>query len=424
MTTQDWSVSGGLPPEIAIEQQQLRRRQSMADALMEQAMRPIQGNQMAGGYVVPISPFQGLAQMANTYVAGKKQREAEEGMKGLGARYQQGLADAVQQYGRAKAGTPGSEETIIDEQANDGEGAQATIAAPAVAGDSRKAIREAMLSQYPQMRQMAQLDLSQLNRQEDRADTQRFRAQEAQAAREARMSELQMRMQDARATAADRAAMQRELAQMQIDARRDIASMNAGLRRDLAGQNQGGKAPPGYRFKPDGSMEAIPGGPADTKQQGAFNADTNALQGATSNFDRLATAVNQLKASPGLKGITGIRGAIPNVPGTAAADAQAQLETLKSQVAFGVLQDMRNQSKTGGALGAVSEKELMLLQNNLQALDKAQSYEQMVKSLEGILKYTEEAKDRLRGAYNMRHSGKAPAKAPGASGGWGIQRVE
>lgn len=423
MTTQDWSVSGGLPPEIAIEQQRLKRRQSMADALMEQAMRPIQGNQMAGGYVVPISPFQGLAQMANTYVAGKKQREAEEGMKGLGARYQQGLADAVQQYGRAKAGTP--EEIIPPATPNDDEGnpmPQAVKAA--VPGDSRKAIQEAMLSQYPQLRQMAQLDLSQINRQEDRADTQRFRAQEAQAAREARMAELQMRMQDARASAADRAAMQRELAQMQIDARRDIAAMNAGLRRDLAGQNQGGKAPPGYRFKPDGSMEAIPGGPADTKQQGAFNADTNALQGATANFDRLATAVNQLKASPGLKGITGIRGAIPSVPGTAAADAQAQLETLKSQVAFGVLQDMRNQSKTGGALGAVSEKELMLLQNNLQALDKAQSYEQMVKSLEGILKYTEEAKDRLRGAYNMRHSGKAPTKAPGASGGWGIQRVE
>src|SRR3546814_20638654 len=43
--------------------------------------------------------------------------------------------------------------------------------------------------------------------------------------------------------------------------------------------------------------------------------------------------------------------------------------SLKSQIACSVRQAMRDASKTGGALGAVSEKELSLLQNNLAALD-------------------------------------------------------
>lgn len=186
----------------------------------------------------------------------------------------------------------------------------------------------------------------------------------------------------------------------------------------------GGKAPTGYRYVggADGEirLEPIPGGPADQKLQGALSADENALTGAVGNFDRLATAANELLNHPGLKGITGVRGAIPNIPGTDAADAEAMLNTLKSQVAFGVLQEMRNQSKTGGALGAVSERELLLLQNNLQALEKAQSFEQMQKSLRNILNYSEQAKDRMRNAFTSKHAGRvsaAPAAPAPAAGG-------
>lgn len=179
---------------------------------------------------------------------------------------------------------------------------------------------------------------------------------------------------------------------------------------------QGGKAPPGYRLKPDGTMEAIPGGPADLKMQGALNQDTQALTGSISSFDRLGTAANQVLNHPGLAGITGIRGKIPNVPGSAAADAEALLATLKSQVGFGVLQDMRNNSKTGGALGSVSDAEGKRLEANLAALDKAQSLEQFKQSLKAIVEYSDKAKDRVREAYNLKHGGRAqpPTGAPAA----------
>lgn len=171
---------------------------------------------------------------------------------------------------------------------------------------------------------------------------------------------------------------------------------------------RGSKPSPGYRWTADGQgQEAIPGGPADNKARGVLNADTQAMTGATGAMDRLAAAANDALNAPGLAGVFGLRGAIPNIPGSDAADAAAQLNTLKSQVAFSVLQEMRNNSKTGGALGAVSDKEMALLQANLATLDKAQSVEQAQKSLRAIVQYTEAAKDRMRQAYNLKHGDKA-----------------
>ena len=132
-------------------------------------------------------------------------------------------------------------------------------------------------------------------------------------------------------------------------------------------------------------------------------------------MDRLATAANEALNSPGLGGVTGISSMFPNIPGGDAADAQAKLNTLKSQVAFGVLQDMRNNSKTGGALGAVSDSEGKRLEANLAALENAQSEKQMKESLQKIIEYTQGAKERLQSAYNLRHGGKTqPAQSEAA----------
>ncbi len=112
----------------------------------------------------------------------------------------------------------------------------------------------------------------------------------------------------------------------------------------------GGKIPPGYRPTKDGNLEAIPGGPADLKIQGQLNQDTQSLNGTTAALDRLASTANEVLQHPGLPGSFGLRGAIPNIPGTNAADATAKLQALQAQVGFNALQEMRNASKTGGAL--------------------------------------------------------------------------
>jgi hypothetical protein len=167
----------------------------------------------------------------------------------------------------------------------------------------------------------------------------------------------------------------------------------------------------------DGNLEAIPGGPADTKLQGAFNQDTAMLQNSNAGFDRLAASANDILNHPGLAGITGLRGKVPDVPGTDAANARALLNTLKSQVGFGVLQEMRNNSKTGGALGAVSDAEGKRLENNLAALDTTQDIEQFKKQLQSIIDYTDQAKGRLRDTFNMKHkSGEPVPMTPSTQG--------
>lgn len=68
-------------------------------------------------------------------------------------------------------------------------------------------------------------------------------------------------------------------------------------------------------------------------------------------------------------------------PGTAAYDLAADLETLDANAAFKALQEMRDASPTGGALGAISEKELSLLKSTVANLDPDQSLEQFQANL-------------------------------------------
>ena len=69
-------------------------------------------------------------------------------------------------------------------------------------------------------------------------------------------------------------------------------------------------------------------------------------------------------------GIGGLRAILPM---TSARNFKAQIETLKANIAFSELTAMREASKTGGALGQVSDREGKLLESSLGALDTLQS---------------------------------------------------
>jgi len=72
------------------------------------------------------------------------------------------------------------------------------------------------------------------------------------------------------------------------------------------------------------------------------------------------------------------------IPGTPAADFAAELDTLKSSITFGELTEMREASKTGGALGQVSDYENRILSAALGALDTKQSPENFKEQLRKI----------------------------------------
>ncbi|MDT3468918.1 hypothetical protein [Stenotrophomonas maltophilia] len=138
------------------------------------------------------------------------------------------------------------------------------------------------------------------------------------------------------------------------------------------------------------------------------------LRDAESNLDRLSSQARALMINPGLPRVTGALGAVPDFPGSQAANARAEVETLKSQVGFGVLQAMREASKTGGALGAVSDTENRLLQSNLAALDSSQSPEAFRANLQKIVDYVDGAKGRMRQAFQAQYQGQSAQQPSGA----------
>lgn len=224
--------------------------------------------------------------------------------------------------------------------------------------------------------------------------------------------EADQRSRDTRLTAQERADARREA----IQARREIAAaIQAGRQPAAPVAIVGPDGKPVLVSREDAIGKTPTTAAIDFKSQAALSQDTSALQSITSDLDRLAAEANALKEHPGLQRATGAMSIVPVVggtltmPGTDPANFKERLGTLKSQVAFGVLQNMRNNSKTGGALGQVSDKEGQLLQDNLAALGRAQSPKEFSAALERIVAYTDQAKDRLRQAYDMKHGDKTTA---------------
>jgi hypothetical protein len=99
---------------------------------------------------------------------------------------------------------------------------------------------------------------------------------------------------------------------------------------------------------------------------------------------RVLQSVGELKGRVG-KSTVGFFGSnLARVPGTSARDFRADLETLKANIFSGELTAMRAASKTGGAVGNVSDKEGEKLQSALGALDQGQSVASFNRNLQQI----------------------------------------
>lgn len=115
------------------------------------------------------------------------------------------------------------------------------------------------------------------------------------------------------------------------------------------------------------------------------------------------------------------------LPGTDATDLNALLETVKANIGFDKLQEMRDNSPTGGALGQVSEREIAYLQSVIANLETSQSPAQFAKNLEVAQKAIRASKSRIRAAYEATYSG-APAgpvaEPKPQSDGWSFKRLD
>ncbi len=151
-------------------------------------------------------------------------------------------------------------------------------------------------------------------------------------------------------------------------------------------QAEAGKAgqstpPPGFRTTATG-LEPIPGGPAALKieaEQAQKAEDTMrteaARAGQMTTASETMNAINKAEELSNKMFSTGWSGLITKaLPNTDARALDNQLNTIKANVGFDRLTKMRNESKTGGALGQVSERELALLSSSAAPLDPQDKY--------------------------------------------------
>lgn len=154
------------------------------------------------------------------------------------------------------------------------------------------------------------------------------------------------------------------------------------------------------------SMSPIPGGPAEQeladKQRKQETERTNTARSGdvvVQDIDRALGVLDTAKMPTAGFGAS----TLAQIPGTPAADMARLLDSVKANVSFQTLTEMRKASPTGGALGAVSDREMSLLQAALGSLEQSQSPGQFRDNLA-----------RVRNVYlDIVHgAGQGPARLP------------
>lgn len=152
-------------------------------------------------------------------------------------------------------------------------------------------------------------------------------------------------------------------------------------------QNQGMLLRTGYEDTPDG-LYPVPGGKPAREINDAAIQKENARRerGEKAKFvvSKTNEALNNM--GPTAVGTLGsVSRAIPFIP-TKAKDLTSTIDTIKASVSFDALQDMRNNSPTGAALGPVSDRENTLLAAAAGSLETEQTPPQLAANIKEIRK--------------------------------------
>jgi hypothetical protein len=238
---------------------------------------------------------------------------------------------------------------------------------------------------------------------------------EATQARTATSEAANLAKTEAAKTAAD-AALERAkvAADAQIEAARErgatavqIAQLQTQTKRDLAQL--------AISLKESASAELLT--PKEKqKRESAYPQATSAINSFETKADSFVKDIEKLRDSPGLSEITGIAaGRLPGITANGRA-AQALYDKIVAKGGFQALQDLRDASKTGGALGNVSNQEGKQLTASFAAIDRRQNSEDVRAAIDQAISDIEGSKTRMREAYDSTYSYKSGA-TPVASGG-------
>jgi len=194
------------------------------------------------------------------------------------------------------------------------------------------------------------------------------------------------------------------------------------MRQDLARENN--------QAKSDLMREKL-----DEKKNQKMLVDQNLLGSTSSSIDTQLGLIDQVlgKVGPdgkplvnkleGVEGNFGLRGVIPNLPGSDAANAAATLDRLDAKSFIDSLGAMKAQSATGASgLGSATEREGDKVQAAAAALKRSQDYPSFVANLKIYQKELNDSKARLQGSFNNIYGGGNinNMQAPTSSNGGGL----
>ncbi len=134
----------------------------------------------------------------------------------------------------------------------------------------------------------------------------------------------------------------------------------------------------------------------------ALNTAEQQSKNVINAIDRAIPNVNMWSA-----GFMGQR--LENLGSTPAKDLQSQLKTIKANMGFDKLQEMKQNSPTGGALGQVAVQELEYLQSVYASLEQSQSPEQLRENLLIARENITKSNERVRKAYDETYGTNKPA---------------
>ena len=162
------------------------------------------------------------------------------------------------------------------------------------------------------------------------------------------------------------------------------------------------------RMTPASAMEGL--APKEIqKREAALPAATSAVTGFETKSKSFVKDLETLRDHPGLSSITGIAaGRLPGVTAEGRA-AQALYDKIVAKGGFQALQDLRDASKTGGALGNVSNQEGKQLTASFAAIDRRQDAPDVQVAINQAIADIEGARTRTREAYDSTYSYKSAA---------------
>jgi hypothetical protein len=168
------------------------------------------------------------------------------------------------------------------------------------------------------------------------------------------------------------------------------------------------KAPAGFENITDDQGRVIEQRPIVGSKQYRVDSDKHANDFAVLDATKSGTAAlntkidNLLRNEEGLKGATGLRGAIPNIPGSDAAKAEIAIAELRDAIQMEGMSRMRS---TAGSAGSMTEREWPKLEAKLQRLDTAQGYDEIVKAAKEVREGLKEFDSLAERKYNTEWAG-------------------